>query len=79
MPSNIFAACLLATALFLFACAATPEARVAQAKRQILKQPFEQWPSLYAKYEKKGAITQEVRKEWMPFFKSNYYCHISII
>jgi len=65
MLMNIYAACLMTAALFLSACATTPEARVAQAKRQILKQPFDQWPSLYAKYENNGTITPEVRKQWM--------------
>lgn len=65
MSLNISSACLLAAALFLSACATTPGARVAQAKRHIVKQPFEQWPSLYAKYEKNGTITPEVRKQWM--------------
>lgn len=65
MPSNIFAVFLLAAALFLSACATTPEARVERAKRNILKQPFEQWPSLYAKYEKNGTISPEMRKQWM--------------
>jgi hypothetical protein len=40
-------------------------ARVERAKRYILKQPFELWPSLYAKYEKNGTIPPEVRKQWM--------------
>jgi len=56
---------LVATAAFFCACATTPEARVERAKRFILKQPFEQWPTLYAKYERDGTITPEIRKVWM--------------
>jgi len=65
MLARLLSAFLLAAALFLSACATTPEARVERAKRYILKQPFEQWPSFYAKYEKNGTIPPEVRKRWM--------------
>jgi hypothetical protein len=56
---------VLVVAMGFSACAMTPEARVERAKRYILKQPFEQWPSLYAKYENNGTISPEVRKQWM--------------
>jgi hypothetical protein len=65
MRLNFPAALVLAAALFLSACANTPEGRVERAKRYILKQPFEQLPSLYAKYENNGTIPPEVRKQWM--------------
>jgi len=56
---------VLGVGVLLTACATTPVARVERAKRYILKQPFELWPSLYAKYEKNGTIPPEVRKQWM--------------
>ena len=65
MKGSIRTAFLVASAALLCACATTPEARVERAKRYILKQPFEQWPSLYAKYERDGTITPEIRKVWM--------------
>jgi hypothetical protein len=65
MLSKLPSVLSLAAAVLLSACATTPEARVERAKRYILKQPFEQWPSLYAKYENNGTISPEVRKQWM--------------
>jgi hypothetical protein len=65
MPFNFPYVFVLVAAVLFSACATTPEARVERAKRYILKQPFEQWPSLYAKYEKNGTIPPEVRKQWM--------------
>jgi hypothetical protein len=65
MLSKLPSVLILAAAVLLSACATTPEARVERAKRYILKQPFEQWPSLYAKYENNGTISPEVRKQWM--------------
>jgi hypothetical protein len=65
MPRSLRTVFFVLSAAFLCACATTPEARVEQAKRHILKQPFEQWPTLYAKYERDGIITPEIRKVWM--------------
>jgi hypothetical protein len=65
MKGRIRTAFLAASTALLCACANTPEARVERAKRYILKQPFEQWPTLYAKYERDGTITPEIRKVWM--------------
>lgn len=65
MIGSIRTGFFVALATFLCACTTTPEARVERAKRYILKQPFEQWPALYAKYERDGIITPEIRKVWM--------------
>jgi hypothetical protein len=51
--------------LLIFAgCATTPEAKIERVRKQVAKRPFNEWPALYEKFEKKGDITPLVRKQW---------------
>lgn len=51
-------------ALFLSACATTPEAKLKQAYKRAQKSRFDELPSLYVQLEKEGKITPETRKDW---------------
>ena len=56
---------IAALSLLIFAgCATTPEAKIERVRKQVAKRPFNEWPALYEKFERKGDITPLVRKQW---------------
>jgi hypothetical protein len=56
---------IVALSLLIFAgCATTPEAKIERVRKQVAKKPFNEWPALYEKFERKGDITPLVRKQW---------------
>lgn len=56
---------IAALSLLIFAgCATTPEAKIERVRKQVAKKPFNEWPALYEKFERKGDITPLVRKQW---------------
>jgi hypothetical protein len=56
---------IVALSLLIFAgCATTPEAKIERVRKQVAKRPFNEWPALYEKFERKGDITPLVRKQW---------------
>ena len=50
--------------LIFMGCATTPEAKIERVRKQVAKRPFNEWPALYEKFERKGDITPLVRKQW---------------
>ena len=56
---------IAALSLVIFVgCATTPEAKIERVRKQVAKRPFNEWPALYEKFERKGDITPLVRKQW---------------
>ena len=56
---------IAALSLVIFVgCATTPEAKIERLRKQVAKRPFNEWPALYEKFERKGDITPLVRKQW---------------
>ena len=56
---------ITALSLVIFVgCATTPEAKIERVRKQVAKRPFNEWPALYEKFERKGDITPLVRKQW---------------
>jgi len=56
---------IAALSLLIYAgCATTPEAKIERVRKQVAKRPFNEWPALYEKFERKGDITPLVRKQW---------------
>ena len=56
---------IAALSLLIFVgCATTPEAKIERVRKQVAKKPFNEWPALYEKFERKGDMTPLVRKQW---------------
>lgn len=56
---------IAALSLVIFVgCATTREAKIESLRKQVAKRPFNEWPALYEKFERKGDITPLVRKQW---------------
>lgn len=55
---------LLIASIFLTGCANTPEAKIERVRKYVSKRPFNEWPAIYEKLERKGDISPLVRKQW---------------